>query len=85
MNRVASIIASRGLDFKLKEGLSAETSGKTYTPSLHLILQCQGLCSLHYIMLFSREWLNLGTVIYYKWKIILGPIDSSILAPMYYV
>jgi selenide,water dikinase len=27
MNRVASIIASRGLDFKLKEGLSAETSG----------------------------------------------------------
>lgn len=27
MNRVASVMAGRGLDFKLKEGLSAETSG----------------------------------------------------------
>ena len=28
MERVASTIAKKGLNFKLKEGLSAETSGK---------------------------------------------------------
>ena len=41
MNRVASVIATRGLDFKLKEGLSAETSGQC--PSNVHILASKGI------------------------------------------
>lgn len=31
MDRVASILAQNGLNFKLREGYSAETSGKLFT------------------------------------------------------
>ncbi len=34
MDRVASTVAERGLDFKLREGYSAETSGENPLPDL---------------------------------------------------